>query len=647
MSVAFVQDDGFEKRRKRACDICRRKKRRNRSTTSNPSLSNIYISRRNQGRCEGGDICSRCKKFDLPCTYGQPAQVQNVTRMWNEDNLPDSYDSDFVKSLQSRLETAKGSLRQIHDDHGSVRPPLFQTVIQSMNRPLSPPHPADSEFIDIVNSFNTLSLHSSSASDPGFRGKSSAAMLVKAAVEIKTGGEHSSSRSAFNAPQQPPLVSSLVALYFDNVNYFLPILHRPTFDRSLNQQLHIVNDGFGTILLLVCALGSLYLAESTAPPVDGETLAWQCYDQVELCGHSLRRPATLYDIQAYCFLHWSSDPQSAWIIAGFGLRLAQDVGFHRDKLTGPTTCVDEELEKRSEYDDAQWRASSTESNASEKSSSLTFFNCLLKLYRILHFSQRTLYTTRASQIRMGGTKANDLASIAAELSKVLDIWFNSMPEHLAALHPERPDVLFFDQSAVLLCLGYYTRITINRPFVPGLSSLIPSNPRALGICTEAARACIRVAAIQQRRRPANPLIFSQSPIFTAAMMLILTQSEVGIPTDMPIISTAIDIFKNQHRYWPSSGFFITVLERLNVIDQPSSKQLDDNRDVTDPHEMDPRLSDSTFCSLSSLIVPISRETSSMLNVTETFQLPDAMLPPAFVGDEEILPRRIHAVPPEI
>ncbi|KAJ6453724.1 fungal-specific transcription factor domain-containing protein [Mycena sanguinolenta] len=670
MSGSFIEDDGLKKKRQRPCDMCRRKKR----------------------RCEGRDIiCSHCKRFDLPCTYLQPAEVRSVARMYDGEKLPD-LDSESVHALQSRLERAEASLRQIHD-RAPVLPPIFKKIIQSMSKPLAPPHPADSEYLDVVDSFKTLSLHTNSSLDPGFQGKSSAGMLVKAAVEVKTGGERFSSRSTLNASQQPlngprtvpshslifpahHLVSSLVSLYFDNVNSFLPILHRPTFDQSLNQQLHIVNEGFGTILLLVCALGSLYLAESTEPAVDDTKLAWDCYAQVELCGHSLRRLPTLYDIQAYClatqFLHWASGPQSAWAIAGFGLRLAQDVGFHRDKFNGPTVSIDEELQKRafwsllfldthlsgglgrsavhdpieldvtvpqefrSEY---CWRASGPESRSPEKLSTLAFFNCLINLYRLLHFSLRTLYTTQTTQVRMGSAKS--LVFVAAELDKELDNWFNSMPEHLA-LHPELPDALFFDQSAVLLCLGHYTRIILHRPFLPGMSSWIPSNPRAVSICTEAARACIRVADVQQRRRPNNPLIFSQSPIFTAAMILLLNQSNQ--PADLALISTAIGVFKNQVRFWPSSGFFIAVLERLNAINHSSSKELDDGpREsfVPGPRELaaDLRQSDLAFCAASSLIAPpISGASASMLNATEN-QLSYDMIPPAFIGDEEILPRR--------
>jgi hypothetical protein len=97
---------------------------------------------------------------------------------------------------------------------------------------------------------------------------------------------------------------------------------------------------------------------------------------------------------------------------------------------------------------------------------------------------------------------------------------------------DHPDTLFFEQSAVLHCLYYYTRMLIHRPFIPGVSSMVQSvsltsfyflacghgsfdvsylqDPQALGICAAAARACILVADTHRRRRPDHPLLFSQS-----------------------------------------------------------------------------------------------------------------------------------------
>ncbi|KAJ7784856.1 hypothetical protein DFH07DRAFT_726065, partial [Mycena maculata] len=69
------------------------------------------------------------------------------------------------------------------------------------------------------------------------------------------------------------LLTSLVNLYFANTNCFLPVLLRPQFEAGLNQHFHKTSRGFGTIILLVCALGSRNLSPTLSPP-EHKILAW-------------------------------------------------------------------------------------------------------------------------------------------------------------------------------------------------------------------------------------------------------------------------------------------------------------------------------------------------------------------------------------
>ncbi|KAJ7601408.1 fungal-specific transcription factor domain-containing protein [Mycena polygramma] len=250
-------------------------------------------------------------------------------------------------------------------------------------------------------------------------------------------------------------INSLASLYFSNINPFIPVLHRPTFDECVGQQLHIYDLGFGSILLLVCALGSLYLTEPTISRQDREALGWKWYNQVELCGHSLHRLPAPHDIQAYClavqFLIFTSNPRRAWLIAGFGLRVAEDVGSHRNKTWAPTVTIHDDLEKRAfwqvkyyapifrhlnhyvtlpaECDDENWQPRGLGFQPQAKPSSMAFFNCLINLYRNFHLVLRTLYTIRVNQIRMEST--HELPRLAAELDAALDKWFTSLPQHCA------------------------------------------------------------------------------------------------------------------------------------------------------------------------------------------------------------------------
>lgn len=94
----------------------------------------------------------------------------------------------------------------------------------------------------------------------------------------------------------------LIDCYFDNLNILLPVLHRPSFVRSIEEGLHHVDYNFGAIVLLVCAIGCRY---SEDPRVIHEITtsssctAWKFFNQL----HKLRRPHylphSLYEAQVF------------------------------------------------------------------------------------------------------------------------------------------------------------------------------------------------------------------------------------------------------------------------------------------------------------------------------------------------------------
>lgn len=97
------------------------------------------------------------------------------------------------------------------------------------------------------------------------------------------------------------LMDALTKLYFENVNVFLPLLHRPRFERSIQEKLHLRDEGFATTLLLVCAVGSRW---SNDPRVflDGgmpNSCGWEWFAQVHVPRRSLLDPPTVYDLQYY------------------------------------------------------------------------------------------------------------------------------------------------------------------------------------------------------------------------------------------------------------------------------------------------------------------------------------------------------------
>ncbi|KAF7309737.1 Zn(2)-C6 fungal-type domain-containing protein [Mycena indigotica] len=205
--------------------------------------------------------------------------------------------------------------------------------------------------------------------------------------------ENASTRSQSYTFPPMALMNELVTLYFTHINTYLPLLHRPTFERGIREGLFLRHDGFAATVLLVCANASRWhpdprvgapggigvglddrygrgpvsyadtngnhsvLPPKTVPSVIGSApgmglaCGWAWFDQVPLVGSHMFGQATLYDLQYYAlavqFLEGSSAPQSCWTILGVGLRLALDLGVHRrSSEVEPPPTVERELMKR-------------------------------------------------------------------------------------------------------------------------------------------------------------------------------------------------------------------------------------------------------------------------------------------------------------
>jgi hypothetical protein len=177
-----------------------------------------------------------------------------------------------------------------------------------------------------------------------------------------------------SSPERPyvfpeaDLLSAFVVLYFANTNLYYPLLHRPTFERSIAEGLHERDSSFGAVVLLVCAIASRFSDDPRAsiPGEDPLRCGWQYFDQLpHVIDHLFKRPS-VYHLQYYCvssaslrsntplkllmklaviFLQHSM-PAPCWTLIGLGIRLAQDVGAHRAKRAGAQPTVESELWKR-------------------------------------------------------------------------------------------------------------------------------------------------------------------------------------------------------------------------------------------------------------------------------------------------------------
>jgi hypothetical protein len=83
----------------------------------------------------------------------------------------------------------------------------------------------------------------------------------------------------------------------------MPLLHRPTFGKSVANGLHLKDNSFGAIVLLVCALGSRY-SDDPRVFLEGSdsthTCGWKWFIQVQTIQKSLLATTSLYDLQYYC-----------------------------------------------------------------------------------------------------------------------------------------------------------------------------------------------------------------------------------------------------------------------------------------------------------------------------------------------------------
>ena len=101
---------------------------------------------------------------------------------------------------------------------------------------------------------------------------------------------------------EPSLMRHLLDTYFDVHNIILPIIHRPTFERSFADKLYEWDESFGAVVMLMCAIACRHSEDPRVKhPIVHSTsnTGWNLFNQVDrlrrmrLLGHQL------YDAQIY------------------------------------------------------------------------------------------------------------------------------------------------------------------------------------------------------------------------------------------------------------------------------------------------------------------------------------------------------------
>ncbi|KZT19126.1 hypothetical protein NEOLEDRAFT_1142476 [Neolentinus lepideus HHB14362 ss-1] len=642
------KNDGTSRKAKkpaRACDLCRRKRI----------------------RCDGnqgpGNPCSNCVTFKSECTYDEPPKKhgppKGYTRILEErvallEDLLRDAGVDTAKALGGPLDKEnirRGVLPEhpsaSHTAHYGSRHHLIgndSVASPTQTHPNSTVNESESETSDdadihhpMVDKLEGLSLN---PMQERFLGKSSGYGLVRAVLIMKAqntsenleGSARQSdadTRKEFwtmqpwelsNYTERPPnyqfpeadLLQHLLTVYFENIHSTSPVLHWPSFRRSVHEGLHMRDHRFGAVVLMVCATASRYsndprvLLEGQASP---QTSGWKWFNEVQAARKSLLAPTTLYDLQLYflftLFLLASSAPHAAWIAIGHAIRMAQDVGAHRRKFYGDKRTVKSELWKRAfwvlvvhdrglsaalgrhytlspedidtdfpiECDDEYWITADPNEAFKQppgKPSRIGYFICTLKLNNILCDMLRTLYLDHRhkSSPRRSAEEHRHHQQMMEDMDSALNDWFDAMPNHLRWM-PLNGDPITFRQSAMLHIAYYRNQILVHRPFI-SLQSSSPLSMSCMAICSNAARCIINIADVMRAKGNYSPSTIA--PILTAATVLLLQifgqkPSETLVDSEKAMIEVrkVLDVLETLEERWPIAGTCGDILRGLATI----------------------------------------------------------------------------------
>ncbi|KAJ6482605.1 fungal-specific transcription factor domain-containing protein, partial [Mycena sanguinolenta] len=403
----------------------------------------------------------------------------------------------------------------------------------------------------------------------------------------------------------PPqdLIASLLEIYFTNVHPTMPILHRPSFERSVAEGLHFRDRGFGGTLLSVLAIASRY---STDPRVfvDGgapHSAGWKFASQL-LNVHKLFEPS-LYEIQMYAllglYLLGTSAAYAFGLYVGIGIRCLQQRGQHRRKPAGHQWSPEDELWKRAfwllfaleqmgslffgrpmglhveeydvepplEVDDEYWDKGFAQ--PAGKPSQLSFLVCYVQLSEILGDALRRLYGSKKAKLLMGWDGQEWEQRAVAELDSTMNRFSDLIPSHLRWDPENLQQGVFFDQSAQLHITYNYNLIAIHRCYIQSRST--PS----LSICASAARAILHTADIWLTKLQRMPPPNMTNCIFMAGVILVLYTlgtKRAGLPVDknkdLVHIETALEMLKFAEARLQPSGRAWELLMELHSLDEP-------------------------------------------------------------------------------
>ncbi|KAJ7581430.1 fungal-specific transcription factor domain-containing protein [Mycena floridula] len=434
----------------------------------------------------------------------------------------------------------------------------------------------------------------------------------------------------------PPddLMASLIDLYFGNVHIFLPLLHRPTFERKIAEAEHLdVSSKFGTVVMLVMAVASRFSDDPRvlARGYDSSlSSGWKWFAPVRPVLYGFvdcyTQTTSLYDLQATClsamFAIGTFSPNATWSQLGISIRAAQDIGAHRKKPRSKQgDPVTEELLKRAwwvlvcmdtmisasmgrpcmimkedfdvdlpiECDDEYWEhpdPAQAFQQPIDKPSQVSAFICFIQITDMTATALRKLYCINKIRNLFTSTTPEWEERNVASLDSAFNRWLDAVPPHLR-WDPQNPDPIFFTQSVQMYCAFYHLQILVHRPFLPKPGKTSPQSTASLAICTNAARSCSHAVDIHYRRTGLT-IPFVLANVFTAGVLLLLqmwTAKSIGLNVNLPDriadIQKCLDALERTEKRWASAGRCRDVLLGLARFEEntPHNDMLPRNKQV--------------------------------------------------------------------
>ncbi|KAF5365417.1 hypothetical protein D9758_010832 [Tetrapyrgos nigripes] len=359
--------------------------------------------------------------------------------------------------------------------------------------------------------------------------------------------QHDLDAPVYNFPAADDL-HRFIDIYFIERETYTPLLHRPSFEKSIREGLHHCDSAFGAVVLAVCAHGAKLLSSSRQ-----EEPGDRWFRQIHLRSFVFKQDLELYHLQLYCLMmtyfygagKGAESVDNAWVLAGIAIRRAQEKGVHRRRTSSSqyptvegelwkrafwmltlldtmmsayygrpraTSVQDFDLDPLIECDDEYWEPQAEDGHQGfvqppGKPSKLAYWNAYMRLIEIYGFALVTIvqairrmnhnlqskYSVRknvlGSKIGIGNGEWYEKAMMA--IDSALNEWMGLVPEHLQ-WDKQHDDPIFFTQSTLLFSWYHWIQIAVHRRFIPRPRNRSTISLPSLAICISAARSSLRV-----------------------------------------------------------------------------------------------------------------------------------------------------------